>query len=161
LGGMTAGAGTSAVNVDNGTMTVTGATGFAVDNLRVGFADNIVSAIGNLTVTGGPVAVGSGTTHNIHIGRRTVNNTNSSSGTVDCSGASRVTFNVANLRLGQMTAGTAGGTQSGLLRMSAAGTNTITADDSRIGEAATGADNSSVTSEIVFGAGLNDINITT
>ena len=127
LGGVINGAGTSNVFVDRGTMTV--GNGFGAENVNVG----LNGGTSTLTVTTGAVVIGAGNGTNFDIGRTTLTNT-ATTGNANFNGASSVTIDVDNLRLGTLPgAANPNSSAIGTLRMSAT-TNLITADTVTIGD---------------------------
>ncbi len=140
--GVTNGAGAGSLLVDHGTMTV--GSGLDVDTLRTG----LNGGTSQLTVTSGVVNVGNGT-EDLHIGRTEVAS-NNTGGTVDFSGASSVTIDVANLRLGTTLAAANPGTSRGSLTLSTNGSNQVDANSILIGDSPS-AGNTSTPSTIVLG----------
>ena len=109
--------GTSEIGLNDGTMTIT--NDLTVDKLFVGRSQDNPGSPAVLTA-GGTATIGTGS-QDLWVGRNTVNG-NETHGTLDLSGASNVTCNVANLYVGS------GSYEAyGILKLSETGTNDITA----------------------------------
>ena len=123
--------------------------------------DDTGNATGTYTQTGGTLTVGTGT-EDLIIGRNggdTASSSTPSIGTMNASGASSVTINVDDLRIGL------GGNRNnnngyGDLILSASGTNTITATTVTVGASA-GTGNTGATSTLQLGSTTNTINTNT
>lgn len=126
--GVLDGGGTSTLQVDEGTMTIS-AGGLSVDTLRVGLMDND-NGTSTLTVLGGAVSVGTGG-EILDVGRRPnvgIPTGKSHAATADFSASSGVTIDVSQLRLGTIEGAPSGdSTVKGELKLSTSGTNSITA----------------------------------
>lgn len=147
--------GTGNLFVDGGTMTVGG--GMDVDNLRVGrTATGVAAHNSSLAVQSGVVIIGGGS-GNLDIGREETGGAKVE-GNLDLSGASSVTIDVTNVRLGTV-AGSNGGV-GGELKLSATGLNTVTATSIVMGDSPSPG-NEGVTSSMVLGGGTNDFNVDT
>jgi len=150
------GGGASNLQVDGGSLT---AGGLTVDNLRVG-RDALT---GLLTVSGGAVSIGTGS-ESLDIGRRDSGTTGSpvntnTIGTADFSGAASVAMNLDTLRLGILTPGlnTGAGFAQGILKLSQAGANTISANTILMSNSAW-AINTGLASQLRLGGAANTIN---
>ncbi|MDF1754814.1 MAG: autotransporter-associated beta strand repeat-containing protein [Verrucomicrobiales bacterium] len=149
--GVTNGAGSGSLQVDNGTMTVI-AGGLSVDNARVGYDGS-----GTLTVQAGDVTIGDGDGTNFDIGRRTTTN---AVGTVNLDGASSVTIDVDNVRIGSDPSN--GGSGKGIVTLSTLGDNLVTADSVIIGHTLSGGNQTSATtSELHLGGAANTFQVDT
>ncbi len=149
------GEGSSTLNVvGNQTFTIGGV--IDVDNFRVGYnaMDGSVTA-----AAGSPFNVGDGN-GNFDIGRRATASTSDTHGTVDLSSAALVTIDVSNLRLGTITNVSQEGDMEGILTLSQAGANTITATNITVGESPWRG-NTDFTSEINLGGAANAVNVDT
>lgn len=156
VGGAVLDAGTSTLQVDEGTMTVAG--GLSVDSLRVGLAD-ADGAQATLTVNGGAVQIGAAGTGTLDVGLRTDGfpaNAPTSVGVLDLGATSGVTIDVADIRLGVLVGGpNKEGQVRGDLILSEAGDNSVTADSILAGDSPNRGNQ--VTSTIQLGAGANTI----
>ena len=143
------GGGTSNITLNGGTMAVAG--DLSVDNLTV--AGN--GGSGTISA-GGAVSIGSGTGNTLALADTTTAPT--ANGIADFSGASSVTINVGNLRMGIGTDNS--GSTRGQLRLSATGANAVTANTILMGDS-NPAGNTGVISELVLGGATNDFNVNT
>jgi len=153
-GGVVSGAGTSTLELREGTMTV--ADGLSVGTLTVGLMD-YDGGTATLTVDGGAVSIGSGS-ENVMIGRRTGTTGGTPmptfQATADFSAASGVTINANQVLIGTISGAPSGeGTVEGDLILSTTGTNTIRANLIVVGDSSDRG--STVDNTIQFGSGTN------
>jgi hypothetical protein len=146
-GNMTVGAGTRTINTlvlgqrtnagqagnVNGNFTQTGGS-TTINNT----ADIGLGGTGNMTVSGGSIAIGTGdATDQFNIGHRNQNSDATATGTADFSGASSVNINVNDLRIGYVSINDPEpGAAVGTLTLSTAGSNQVTANNVFVGESA-------------------------
>jgi len=144
------GAGNSTLNVVGDQTFTIGGT-IAVDHFRVGYNTGTAT----LTVKGGAVAIGNGAGI-LDLGRRETASTAHTHGTADLSGASSVDIDVASVRLGTLPNVSQEGDTQGILTLSQAGTNTITADSIYLGNSSNRG-NTSFTNQLHLGGADNTI----
>ncbi|MDZ7615976.1 MAG: PEP-CTERM sorting domain-containing protein, partial [Patescibacteria group bacterium] len=145
-GSVTDGGGASTLQVDGGTMTI--ANGLQVDNLRVAFDGTSA----NLTVSGGDVAIGTGT-ESFNIGSRSAVTTGTTTGIVDFSAAASVNINVAQLGLAQIPGGS--GATAGTLILPTTGSASISATVISLGDIPSASGSGSA--YLQLGGGVTDI----
>lgn len=158
--GVQGGEGNGQINVNEGTMTISG--GLDVDALQVGLMDSN-GGTATLTVNSGAVAIGAGT-QDLLVGRRIVNLTNPPTpavqGAVDLAASTGVTINVDEILLGTIQGIPNGeGTAQGTLILSQTGANVITANSILLGDSSDRGNG--VLNTIQLGAGANTINTNT
>ena len=170
IGGAVLDNGTSALQVDEGTMTV--GTGLAVDTLRVGF-DQPGGSTATLTINDGDVAIGSGS-QNLYVGWRNAfahtGPSASFAGTLDASNADSFVADANAFRIGYVTGGSGELSPNGTVLLSP--DNTITANELIIAHStsvglgglantlACGADTTVRANTIVFGGGKGIAQVT-